>query len=120
MVYVPESVVQKQVESESTMLYTDTGSQISGVTEDDFDLPTDVAADLELIISQDFGNDRDSAGDDSLSFLGTLEDQAVCVMLSCTNETMDKWEKKKSRSMINGILFKKNLFKANFRHLVPQ
>ncbi|KAI4464446.1 cilia- and flagella-associated protein 61 [Holotrichia oblita] len=97
MVFVPEQIERNRIPSEMTPRCSEDESSrslsnTSRVTEDDFELPTDVAADLEIIIGHDV--EGDESCDDSLSFFGTLEDQVTCVMLSYTDEEFGRWAKK--------------------------
>ncbi|GJQ86024.1 hypothetical protein Trydic_g14968 [Trypoxylus dichotomus] len=95
LVSVPEKLDARSTQWEDRSGVFETTSDISRSTEDDFELPTDVAADLEIIISNvDF--EKSDSYDDSASFLGTLEDQVTCAILSYTAEQFDKWKEKKT------------------------
>ncbi|KAK9704483.1 Cilia- and flagella-associated protein 61, N-terminal domain [Popillia japonica] len=98
MVFVPEQIEHHRLNSGvlSSRSSSESFSSSSRATEDDFELPTDVAADLEIIIGQE--DEFDDSYDDSLSFFGTLEDQVTCVMLSYTDEEFGRWAKKNKSS----------------------
>lgn len=111
MVFVPEQIEHHRLNSGvlSSRSSSESFSSSSRATEDDFELPTDVAADLEIIIGQE--DEFDDSYDDSLSFFGTLEDQVTCVMLSYTDEEFGRWAKKNKSSELRKwcLKFSKNI-----------